>query len=113
MAAKQNPEENQRMFPALVRRSQNASAARANPHSRSILRSRWLPTFDQHSLAQPFHVPVQVRVVVAIHPHSVELVDRVAARFVEEGPADVPDTTALMGVPFCSMKSTASCLCLA
>src|ERR1039457_2160311 len=43
-----------------------------------------VPTLDPHSLMQPFRVPVQVRVVVAIHFHFVELVYRVAARFAEE-----------------------------
>src|ERR1017187_1374058 len=35
-----------------------------------------VPTLDPHSLTQPFHVPVQVGVVVAIHSHFVELVYR-------------------------------------
>lgn len=47
-----------------------------------------VPTLDPHSLPQPFHVPVQVRVVVAIPSHFVELVYRVAARFAEEQFAD-------------------------
>src|ERR1017187_7841960 len=47
-----------------------------------------VPTLDPHSLTQPFHVPVQVRVVVAIHFHFVELIYRVAARFAEEQFAD-------------------------
>ena len=46
------------------------------------------PRSNPHPLAQPFRVPVQVRVVVAIRAHFVELVDRVAARFAEEQLAD-------------------------
>src|ERR1039458_979039 len=47
-----------------------------------------VPTLDPHSLPQPFGVPVQVRVVVTIHSHFVELVYRVAARFAQEQLAD-------------------------
>ena len=36
-----------------------------------------VPTLDPHSPTQPFHVPVQVRVVVAIHSHFGELVHRI------------------------------------
>src|ERR1039457_4137144 len=47
-----------------------------------------VPTLDPHSLTQPFRITVQVRVVVAIHFHFVELVYRVATRFAEEQFAD-------------------------
>src|SRR5579862_1631485 len=47
-----------------------------------------VPTHDPYSLTQAFHVPVQVRVVVAIHSHIVELVYRNAARFTKEEFAD-------------------------
>src|SRR5208282_421952 len=47
-----------------------------------------VPTLDSHFLPQAFHVPVQVRVVIAIHSQFIELVDCVAARFAEEHFAD-------------------------
>src|SRR5580658_11112076 len=43
-----------------------------------------VPALHPHSLPPPFRVPVQVRVVVAIPAHFVELVYRVAAGFAEE-----------------------------
>src|SRR5579864_17595 len=47
-----------------------------------------LPSFDRHSLTQPFRVPVQVRVVIAIRSYFVEQVYGVAARSAEEHLAD-------------------------
>src|ERR1017187_2030888 len=56
-------------------------------------------TLDPHSLTQPVRVTVQVRVVVAIHFHFVELVYRVAARFAEEKLAHDPRYHCTHGCP--------------
>src|SRR5580658_4450955 len=58
-----------------------------------------LPTLDPRSLPQPVHVPVQVRVVVAIHSHFIELVYRIAARFAKEQLADISGYDRMHGCP--------------
>src|SRR5271154_2256197 len=47
-----------------------------------------VPALDSHFLPQPFHVPVQVCVVVAISSCFVELVYGIATLFAEEQSAD-------------------------
>src|ERR1017187_9149536 len=58
-----------------------------------------VPTLDPHCLTQPFHVPVQVRVVVAIRSRLIELVYGIAARFTEEQLADGPGYHRTHGCP--------------
>src|SRR5208283_3610121 len=47
-----------------------------------------LPPFHAHSLAEAFGVPVEMSVVVAIHTHFIECVDRIASRLAEKQLAD-------------------------
>src|SRR5579872_4803159 len=58
-----------------------------------------VPTLDPHSLPEPFRVPVQVRVVVAVHSHFIELVDSGAAWFAEEQLSDGSGYHGMYGCP--------------
>ena len=62
--------------PQLEDRKMQVWRARVRISSRSG-KTDDVPTLDPHSPTQPFHVPVQVRVVVAIHSHFGELVHRI------------------------------------
>jgi hypothetical protein len=80
--------------------SPNTKTARCRCQRRIRIASRShktddVPTFHPCSLPQPFQVPVQVRVVVAIHPHFIELVYCVPAPvLLANNLRIVPDTTA-------------------
>src|SRR5208283_5195157 len=47
-----------------------------------------LPAFHPHTLVEAFRVPVEMSVVVTIHTHFIECVDRIASRFAEKQLAD-------------------------
>src|SRR5271157_2433454 len=59
-----------------------------------------VPTLDPHSLPQPFHVPIQVCLIVAIHSHVIELVYCAAAPVAEEQFADRSGYHRMHGCPF-------------